>query len=451
MRSVMKWIAVWLLLLAAGLAGAHPANVPSAKIKVAPDGHYVARIRFDAIAFATGVSPKNADDVAMDDLLDGPEADLRYALASAAQRFRREFRALPGGQIDRLDFPTVHAVRRFLDAKPVPRLPVMLTAVVQGHLVPGARSVAFVYPSTFDTVIQTVEIPYREPVSEPVTPGNLSGSVPIPTEAELAQTEADFRAPRTSALLPSTVPPQAPPQVTSPSPRTPEATQPAVTGTPSPPRALPRSPRVVTQVPAPVPSATVEATAEPVSFPRSPFLTYLGMGFTHILPEGVDHILFVLGLFLFGTRNRALLKQITAFTLAHSVTLALAAFDVVRLPGRIIEPVIALSIAVVALENLFASREHRWRTAVVFGFGLIHGLGFAEVFHDAGLRGPGLLTALLSFNLGVELGQCAVVAMALLVFGWFRGHAKYRKWVVVPGSALIAMVALVWTVQRIWG
>ena len=177
--------------------------------------------------------------------------------------------------------------------------------------------------------------------------------------------------------------------------------------------------------------------------------TYLRMGFTHIVPQGIDHILFVLGLFLLGSNTKALVKQITAFTVAHSITLALTALGIIRLPGRIIEPVIAISIAFVAIENLFTREVRPWRTAVVFAFGLVHGMGFAEVFADAGLSGRGLLAALLSFNVGVELGQLSVVAMAFGVVGWFRHDPRYRSVVVVPVSLIIAGVALVWTAQRI--
>jgi hypothetical protein len=175
------------------------------------------------------------------------------------------------------------------------------------------------------------------------------------------------------------------------------------------------------------------------------------MGFAHILPGGLDHILFILGLFLLGSNTKALLKQITAFTVAHSITLALATLGFVHLPGRVIEPLIALSIAFVAAENLFSKEVKPRRTAVVFLFGLVHGMGFAEVFADAGLRGQGLVTALLGFNVGVELGQLAVVALALLAVGWFRKHQRYRQFVVVPASVIIGAVALFWTAERILG
>ena len=182
----------------------------------------------------------------------------------------------------------------------------------------------------------------------------------------------------------------------------------------------------------------------------STFAGFVRMGFVHILPFGVDHILFVLGLFLLGSRLPALIKQITAFTVAHSLTLALAAAGLVRLPAHIVEPLIALSIVFVAIENLTTKEVRPWRITVVFAFGLVHGLGFAEVFQDLGLAGAGFITALAGFNIGVELGQLSVVALALLAVGWFREREGYRKFVVVPASLAIAAVAAFWTLQRVF-
>ena len=178
---------------------------------------------------------------------------------------------------------------------------------------------------------------------------------------------------------------------------------------------------------------------------------YLVLGFTHILPKGLDHILFVIGLFLISTRWKPLLAQVTAFTLAHTITLALAIFDLVSLPGRIVEPLIALSIAYVAVENLWTDQARPARLALVFGFGLLHGLGFAGVLTELGLPPGRFVNALISFNVGVEVGQLAVIAIALLTVGWFRHKDWYRKAIVIPGSVAIAAVGLYWTIERIVG
>lgn len=180
-------------------------------------------------------------------------------------------------------------------------------------------------------------------------------------------------------------------------------------------------------------------------------LQYLRFGFEHILPKGLDHVLFVIGLYL-GTRSlRQLLLMVTSFTVAHSLTLILASFGAVRVPAAIVEPAIAVSIAWIAMENLLWPNPGRWRPLVVFGFGLLHGLGFAAALSELGLPKAGFLGALVAFNVGVELGQLAVVAAALLVTGWFRGRSEYRKAIVVPVSLAIAALALLWTVQRLAG
>jgi hypothetical protein len=177
---------------------------------------------------------------------------------------------------------------------------------------------------------------------------------------------------------------------------------------------------------------------------------YVVLGFVHILPRGLDHILFVTGLFLLGNRLRPLVMQITAFTVAHSITLALSMYGVFRLPPQVVEPLIALSIAFVALENIFTAKLHRWRLFVVFGFGLIHGLGFASVLTSFGLPRKEFVTALVTFNAGVELGQLSVVGLAFLAVGWWRGRSWYRWRIVLPASGLIAAMGIFWTIQRLY-
>ncbi len=178
--------------------------------------------------------------------------------------------------------------------------------------------------------------------------------------------------------------------------------------------------------------------------------TYLELGFTHILPKGTDHILFVLGIFLLSIRLKPILMQVTAFTIAHTITLALTIYGVVSLSPRIVEPLIALSIVYVAVENIVTPKLSPWRVAVVFAFGLLHGMGFAGVLAELGLPRSEFLPALLSFNAGVELGQLAVIAIAFLLIGLpFRNKPWYRRRIVIPGSIAIAAVGLFWFVQRV--
>jgi hypothetical protein len=178
---------------------------------------------------------------------------------------------------------------------------------------------------------------------------------------------------------------------------------------------------------------------------------YLALGFTHILPGGLDHVLFVIGLYLLSRRTSALLWQVSAFTLAHSITLGLSMYDVLAVPSRIVEPLIAVSIAYVAIENIVLSELRSWRVALVFGFGLLHGLGFAGVLKELGLPRSEFVTALVTFNAGVEAGQLAVIAGASALVGWHARHQLwYRRRVVIPASMLIASTALYWTVERLY-
>lgn len=176
---------------------------------------------------------------------------------------------------------------------------------------------------------------------------------------------------------------------------------------------------------------------------------YFRLGLRHIVPEGLDHILFVLGLFLLSPKPKALLLQVTAFTLAHTSTLALSSHGVVRLPPQVVEPLIALSIAYVAVENVATTELKPWRPLVVFLFGLLHGMGFAGVLGELGIPREEFLTALLSFNLGVEAGQLTVLAGAFLSIGWLRRRSWYRAAVTVPLSIAIAVTGLYWAVIRV--
>lgn len=182
---------------------------------------------------------------------------------------------------------------------------------------------------------------------------------------------------------------------------------------------------------------------------RDVIILYLELGFTHILPKGLDHILFVIALFLASSRLRDLVWQVSAFTIAHTITLALAILDVVSVPASIVEPLIALSIAFVAVENMLCRDMTRWRPAVVFLFGLFHGLGFAGVLGGLGLPEGDLLTALFSFNVGVELGQLTIIGVLWLVLRRYSGEAWYRH-VRLGGSGLIALMALWWTIERVF-
>ena len=194
------------------------------------------------------------------------------------------------------------------------------------------------------------------------------------------------------------------------------------------------------------------------------FASYIPVGFDHILPKGLDHILFVLGLFFLSTHLRPLIWQVSAFTLAHTVTLALGALGLVTVPGSIVEPLIAASIVYVAVENIFARGLTRWRPVVIFGFGLLHGLGFASVLGEFGLPEHQFVPALIGFNVGVELGQLTVIALAFVLI-WMGVLAAQRaaltgveelvteypvmfRALSVTGSLIIALIGIYWVIER---
>jgi hypothetical protein len=178
------------------------------------------------------------------------------------------------------------------------------------------------------------------------------------------------------------------------------------------------------------------------------FVSEVGRGFIHVIPRGWDHILFVLGVFLMTRKWKPLLLQVSAFTVAHTLTLWLAAAGIVSIPGEIVEPLIAASIVAIALENIIHKRYTHWRLLIVFAFGLIHGLGFAGAMSLRLDSTSSLVVGLLGINVGVELGQLAVIAVALLATFRITDTSTYRKYVVIPGSILIAVAGIWWVIER---
>ena len=173
-------------------------------------------------------------------------------------------------------------------------------------------------------------------------------------------------------------------------------------------------------------------------------------GFEHIIPKGFDHILFILGLFFSCLKFRSLLIQVTAFTIAHSITLILASIGFIEIPSSIVEPLIALSIVWIALENFLLKEPSKWRYLVVFSFGLLHGLGFASVLSYYGLPKDNFISLLLAFNIGVELGQLSIlIAAFVLVDLIFKKVFKIEN-IGTPASITIGSIGLFWFIERVF-
>lgn len=179
-------------------------------------------------------------------------------------------------------------------------------------------------------------------------------------------------------------------------------------------------------------------------------VNYTVVGYYHILPLGIDHILFIVGLFLMSARLTPLLWQVSTFTLAHSLTLALGVLGIVVVPSWIVEPLIALSIVYVCIENIFMSHMSRWRPALIFMFGLLHGQGFAGALTAFGLSQNNIASGLIGFNLGVEFGQLTIILICFGLVGfWFAKKEWYRRVIVIPASSVIALIGAFWVVERV--
>lgn len=194
----------------------------------------------------------------------------------------------------------------------------------------------------------------------------------------------------------------------------------------------------------------------PESSQGSLAVRFIGLGYSHILPDGIDHLLFVAGLVLGALgRIRHILISLTLFTLAHTLTLGLGQLSWLRVSPDIVEPLIALSICLVGVDNLRPSsdslRRKRLRYLVIFGFGLVHGLGFASALADLPFGRGQLLVSLLSFNVGVELGQLTFVLVLLAATSWIKDQLALRRYVVLPGSIAIAGAGLAFAILRVFG
>jgi HupE / UreJ protein len=183
--------------------------------------------------------------------------------------------------------------------------------------------------------------------------------------------------------------------------------------------------------------------------------TFIEFGFQHILPQGLDHVLFVVALYLNARNWPSLILQVTTFTVAHTISLGLAATGILSSPGDVIEPLIAISIIVLALEAMVAPRSTAWRLPVIFAFGLLHGLGFGSVM-KVYLENADLSAGLIGITIGVELGHMLVlVATGLAAFAvqlalkTANKQNLYRPAFVIPVAGLIALVGAYWALQRV--
>jgi hydrogenase/urease accessory protein HupE len=379
---------VWLVVAACiRTADAHPTLSSIALVKVAPDGTVQVRLIHDALAYALNDTSARISDPEMYALLAGPENELAAALQDGKERLQS-------------------GMQLMVDGKP------LSLEIVEAPTVEAVRRWKIENPSR--------QLPMKMEFVARATLPRGAAEMTLKFPAVLADVLISVDRP---GLEPSTLPLS--PGETSPAIDVRMATGAASSG-----------------------SAASEAPKNPATVMEVAW-RYTKLGYRHIMPEGTDHMLFVLGLFLLSPRIKSVLWQITAFTIAHSITLTLATLHLVTISSRIVEPTIALTIAFIGIENLVVKKVHPWRPVVAFIFGLVHGLGFASGLMEIGLPTGQLATGLIAFNVGVEGGHLTVLLAAYLVLGWWRDKPWYRKRISIPLSLLIAGVALFWMVQRV--
>ena len=179
---------------------------------------------------------------------------------------------------------------------------------------------------------------------------------------------------------------------------------------------------------------------------------YFNLGFQHIIPQGLDHVLFIIGICLINRKLKPIIWQASAFTLAHTIALALSMKGVIAAPPDIIEPIIAGSIIFVAVENLLLQQAKPWRLLLIFAFGLVHGMGFASSLNEIGLPRNTFYTSIIMFNLGVEVCQLLIICLIyLLLIKPLQHFTWHRKIIVYPLSIAIAIISSYWMIERLAG
>ncbi len=430
--------AVVAVLFAAAVACAHPAlgTVVSVHVVQTPDGPMVeAVVLHDALAYALNDTSVRVSDPQMRGLLEGPREELAAALQDGRERFASGFWIEVDGErlaIELAVAPTVEHVDQWRQDSPAMPLPCKGEFVARARLPRDARGIRVRAPEVFDQIILSVSVPGHEVVFMPVAAGEESPTFDVRL-AGLDKDAADEDAADEGAADEDAA-------------ETGDEVDGSRDGEAREGEAREGEARVHTAV-----ASTPPLLADEDDGPSwlEVAWRYAVLGFHHIVPQGHDHELFILGLFLLNTRVRDVLWQTTAFTIAHTCTLSLATLGLVAAPSWIVEPIIAASIAFIAIENMVTKRVSPWRPAVAFLFGLVHGMGFASGLVEIGMPADQLATAIIGFNVGVEGGHLLILAAAYATLGWWRERTWYRGYVAIPLSAIIAAIAVYWLVERV--
>ena len=377
---------------------AHPPVTSVVHLTISSHGEVAIAIQYDALAFALHRVSAEVSDEEIHELWRSPATRFSELLSNSHHRWSTEVRLL----VDEKEIvpsisqpPTLEDFREWIDTDDGLPHPEAMRIVMHAMLASGTQRISLRVPELLDQVLLVIERPGLERSILPLDPGEFSPPIDV-------------------SMVSSPV---------------------------SNPTAITESMEVDNRTNHDLPSVDQEWLQTSWRFIRQ--------GFLHIIPFGADHALFVLGLFLMASHGKALLIQVSAFTVAHTVTMTLASLHWVLISPRIVEPLIALSILVVAIENLWLKISNAWKTLTAFGFGLIHGLGFASVLVELNLPTNQLILGLGSFSVGVELGHLAILCVAYLLLGWSRQRPWYRQRVVLPISAGIGAIALYMLFERL--
>lgn len=389
-------LAVMLICSAMGrLVEAHPPVSSIAHITISPQGKVIILIQYDAVAFALNKTSSEISDDEVSELWKSTSERFSDLLRGSENRWKSDLLFLADESEIPLAIsqtPTLDTFREWKNS--VNGLPHPEAMQIELHttLPVGSKRVSVRFPEILDFVLLVIERPGLQRSILPLDPGDLSPPIDV---TMVHSTNLEVSAAIEDQTLTDQNPSYLPPEL-----------------------------------------------------PRTSWY-FLRQGFLHIIPFGADHALFVLGLFLLVTNWKFLLLQISAFTIAHTVTMTLASLQWFAVSPRVVEPLIALSILVVAIENLLPRTTDTWKVLTAFGFGLIHGLGFASILVELQLPINQVMIALASFGIGVEIGHITILCIAFLLLGWSRHHKWYRVKVAIPISIGIGATALYLLIDRL--
>lgn len=417
-------------------ARAHPPVATSAIVKVSSSGTVDLTLTHDVLAFALNDQSQNIPDGPMFELLNGPEEVLAASLREAATRFESLCVLTAGGTrvpLRVLSYPSAAEVYGVKAKKPKYPLPIKLELHATASVPAGSTSLKIRFPEMLGIVVVTIDRPGAEPVALPLDPNESSPNFELsllpaasatPTAHDVkVDSEKERDASRANSAK--------------------QASESSKAGSFA--EAANAKDGDAASTP---PEGGAPKRSDGTGW-ASVFARFTILGFEHIIPNGTDHALFVLGLFLLSPKPRPVILQISAFTVAHTITLTLTSLNIIGLSPNIVEPTIAASVAFVGIENLCTTKVHAWRSGVAFLFGLVHGMGVASAFNEAGFPQGQLVSSLTAFTVGVEGGHLGILAAAFLFLGWTSRKSWYRVRVAIPLSLVISLIAIVWLVQRV--